>query len=90
MPPGQEQVAIIVDVSESITGIVLHAHRLQYKSATSQSNPSISTGRKVLSILQNHYVERERLYTSKVLLELIYVGLGRGLVVNMSYVPSET
>nr|ODO04236.1 pleiotropic drug resistance protein [Cryptococcus depauperatus CBS 7855] len=54
MPPGQEQVAIIVD----------------YKSATSQSNPSISTARKVLSILQNHYVER----------------LGRGLVVNMPQV----
>jgi hypothetical protein len=31
---------------------------LQYKSATSQSNPSISTARKVLNILQNHYVER--------------------------------
>ncbi|KAK8849803.1 hypothetical protein IAR55_005139 [Kwoniella newhampshirensis] len=53
MPPGQEQVAIIVD----------------YKSATSQSNPSISTARKVLNILQNHYVER----------------LGRGLVVNMPW-----
>ncbi|RSH93066.1 hypothetical protein EHS25_007419 [Saitozyma podzolica] len=53
MPPGQEQVAIIVD----------------YKSATSQSNPSIGTARKVLNILQNHYVER----------------LGRGLVVNMPW-----
>lgn len=53
MPPGQEQVAIIVD----------------YKSATSQSNPSIGTARKVLHILQNHYVER----------------LGRGLVVNMPW-----
>ncbi|WVQ84793.1 hypothetical protein IAT38_006950 [Cryptococcus sp. DSM 104549] len=53
MPPGQEQVCIIVD----------------YKSATSQSNPSISTGRKVLNILQNHYVER----------------LGRGVVVNMPW-----
>ncbi|ORY34576.1 CRAL-TRIO domain-containing protein [Naematelia encephala] len=53
MPPGQEQVAIIID----------------YKSATSQSNPSISTGRKVLNILQNHYVER----------------LGRGLVINMPW-----
>lgn len=31
----------------------------QYKSASAQSNPSISTGRKVLNILQNHYVERE-------------------------------
>ncbi|WWC92632.1 uncharacterized protein L201_007591 [Kwoniella dendrophila CBS 6074] len=53
MPPGQEQVAIIVD----------------YKSATSQSNPSIAIARQVLSILQNHYVER----------------LGRGLVVNMPW-----
>ncbi|ORX37550.1 CRAL-TRIO domain-containing protein [Kockovaella imperatae] len=53
MPPGQEQVAIIVD----------------YKSATSSSNVSIGTGRKVLSILQNHYVER----------------LGRGLVINMPW-----
>ncbi|KAL7425259.1 hypothetical protein Q5752_000947 [Cryptotrichosporon argae] len=52
-PPGQEQVAIIVD----------------YKSATSQSNPSVGTARKVLHILQNHYVER----------------LGRGLVVNMPW-----
>lgn len=41
----------------------------QYKSATSSSNPSISTGLKVLHILQNHYVER----------------LGRGLVVNMPW-----
>ncbi|WWC66048.1 uncharacterized protein I303_108670 [Kwoniella dejecticola CBS 10117] len=53
MPPGQEQVAIIVD----------------YKSATSQSNPSIAVARQVLNILQNHYVER----------------LGRGLVVNMPW-----
>lgn len=53
MPPGQEQVCIIID----------------YKSATSQSNPSVSTGLKVLGILQNHYVER----------------LGRGLVINMSW-----
>ncbi|KAK4689874.1 hypothetical protein P7C73_g228, partial [Tremellales sp. Uapishka_1] len=42
MPPGQEQVAIIVD----------------YASATSQSNPSIGVARQVLNILQNHYVER--------------------------------
>jgi len=53
MPEGQEQVAIIVD----------------YKSATSSNTPSISTGLKVLNILQNHYVER----------------LGRGLVVNMPW-----
>lgn len=39
----------------------------KYKSATSGAMPSIGTGMKVLSILQNHYVER----------------LGRGLVVNM-------
>ncbi|WWD20434.1 hypothetical protein CI109_104910 [Kwoniella shandongensis] len=53
MPPGQEQVAIIVD----------------YKSATSQTTPSVGTARKVLHVLQNHYVER----------------LGRGLVVNMPW-----
>lgn len=57
MPPGQEQVAIIVDVScPTLCG----SADGQYKSATSQSNPSISTARKVLNILQNHYVERER------------------------------
>lgn len=82
MPPGQEQVAIIVDVSpvsfssySSVPMPLLLPKALltpppsheQYKSATSQSNPSIGTARKVLHILQNHYVER----------------LGRGLVVNM-------
>lgn len=39
-PPGVETVTIVVD----------------YKSATSQSNPSIGTARQVLHILQNHYV----------------------------------
>jgi predicted Ser/Thr protein kinase len=51
MPPGVETVVIIVD----------------YKSATSNTNPSISTARQVLNILQNHYVER----------------MGRAIVVNM-------
>jgi predicted Ser/Thr protein kinase len=51
MPPGVETVAIIVD----------------YKSATSNTNPSVSTARQVLNILQNHYVER----------------MGRAIVVNM-------
>ncbi|WOO82131.1 CRAL-TRIO domain-containing protein [Vanrija pseudolonga] len=53
MPENQEQVAIVVD----------------YKSATSSKTPSISTGLKVLNILQHHYVER----------------LGRGLVINMPW-----
>lgn len=52
-PPGQEQVTIIVD----------------YKSATSSTSPSLGKARQVLSILQNHYVER----------------LGRGLVINMPW-----
>ena len=39
-PPGVDTVTIVVD----------------YASATSQSNPSISTARQVLNILQNHYV----------------------------------
>jgi hypothetical protein len=42
----------------------------KYKSATSGAMPSTGTGLKVLSILQNHYVER----------------MGKGLVVNMPYV----
>ena len=50
-PPGQDSICIIVD----------------YKSTTLRTNPSISTARKVLTILQQHYVET----------------LGRGLVVNM-------
>jgi len=53
LPPGQETVAIIVD----------------YKSATASTNPSISTARKVLNILQQHYVER----------------LGRAIVVNLPF-----
>jgi predicted Ser/Thr protein kinase len=57
MPPNVETVMIIVD----------------YASATSQSNPSISTARQVLNILQNHYVER----------------MGRAIVVNMPYVRDE-
>ncbi|KAK0447391.1 CRAL-TRIO domain-containing protein [Desarmillaria tabescens] len=51
MPPGQESLVIIVD----------------YKSTTLRTNPSISIARKVLHILQQHYVET----------------LGRALVVNL-------
>lgn len=52
-PEGQEQVCILVD----------------YKQATSNNTPSVSTGLQALNILQHHYVER----------------LGRGLVVNMPW-----
>ncbi|RXW24539.1 hypothetical protein EST38_g1319 [Candolleomyces aberdarensis] len=51
MPPGQESLVILVD----------------YKSCTLRTNPSISVARKVLSILQQHYVET----------------LGRALIVNL-------
>ncbi|KAI0082133.1 CRAL/TRIO domain-containing protein [Panus rudis PR-1116 ss-1] len=51
MPPGQESVVILID----------------YKTTTLRTNPSISTARKVLHILQEHYPET----------------LGRGLVVNL-------
>ncbi|KAL0951989.1 hypothetical protein HGRIS_008642 [Hohenbuehelia grisea] len=51
MPPGQESVVIIVD----------------YKSTTLRTNPSINVARKVLHILQAHYVET----------------LGRAIVVNL-------
>lgn len=51
MPPGQESLVIIVD----------------YKTATLRTNPSISVARKVLTILQQHYVET----------------LGRAIVVNL-------
>ncbi|KAL4244199.1 CRAL-TRIO lipid binding domain superfamily protein [Abortiporus biennis] len=51
MPPGVESLVILID----------------YKTTTLRTNPSISTARKVLNILQNHYVET----------------LGRGLVVNL-------
>ncbi|KIM88872.1 hypothetical protein PILCRDRAFT_85334 [Piloderma croceum F 1598] len=53
MPPGQESLVIIVD----------------YKTTTLRTNPSISVARKVLNILQQHYVET----------------LGRALVVNLPY-----
>ncbi|KIY72238.1 CRAL/TRIO domain-containing protein [Cylindrobasidium torrendii FP15055 ss-10] len=56
MPPGQESLVIIVD----------------YKSTTLRTNPSISIARKVLHILQQHYVET----------------LGRALVVNLPYLLS--
>jgi hypothetical protein len=42
MPPGQETIALIID----------------YKDSTSAKNPSISTGKKTLNILQSHYPER--------------------------------
>ncbi|KAG8742616.1 hypothetical protein FRC10_001214 [Ceratobasidium sp. 414] len=51
MPPNQDSMVIIVD----------------YKSTTLRTNPSISVARKVLHILQQHYVER----------------LGRAIVVNL-------
>ncbi|KAI8981309.1 CRAL/TRIO domain-containing protein [Trametes punicea] len=53
MPPGQESLVILVD----------------YKSTTLRTNPPISVARKVLNILQNHYVET----------------LGRALVVNLPF-----
>ncbi|KAG7442225.1 CRAL/TRIO domain-containing protein [Guyanagaster necrorhizus] len=56
MPPGQESLVIIVD----------------YKSTTLRTNPSISIARKVLHILQQHYVET----------------LGRALVVNLPMILS--
>ncbi|KAH9947093.1 CRAL-TRIO domain-containing protein [Amylocystis lapponica] len=51
MPPGQESLVIIVD----------------YRSTTLRTNPSISIASKVLTILQQHYVET----------------LGRAIVVNL-------
>jgi len=51
MPPGQESLVIIVD----------------YKTTTLKTNPSISVASKVLTILQQHYVET----------------LGRAIVVNL-------
>lgn len=56
MPPGQESLMILVD----------------YKSTTLRTNPSISVARKVLAILQYHYVE----------------SLGRALVVNLPTILS--
>jgi hypothetical protein len=56
MPPGQESLMIIVD----------------YKSTTLRTNPSISVARKVLTILQYHYVET----------------LGRAIVVNLPTILS--
>ena len=54
MPPGQDSLVIIVD----------------YRSTTLRTNPSISTAAKVLTILQNHYVER----------------LGRAIVVHLPFI----
>jgi CRAL/TRIO domain len=56
MPPGQESLMILVD----------------YKSTTLRTNPSISVARKVLTILQHHYVET----------------LGRAVVVNLPTILS--
>ncbi|GAC71470.1 p-Nitrophenyl phosphatase [Moesziomyces antarcticus T-34] len=53
MPEGVENYAIVID----------------YRGATSQSNPSLSTARAVANILQNHYVER----------------LGRAFVMNVPW-----
>jgi len=53
MPPNQDSMVIIVD----------------YKSTTLKTNPSISVARKVLGVLQQHYVER----------------LGRAIVVNLPF-----
>ncbi|KAH8094696.1 CRAL-TRIO domain-containing protein, partial [Cristinia sonorae] len=54
MPPGQESLVILID----------------YKTTTLRTNPSVATARKVLTILQHHYVET----------------LGRGLVVNLPFI----
>ncbi|KAG2022536.1 hypothetical protein CC2G_000278 [Coprinopsis cinerea AmutBmut pab1-1] len=54
MPPGQESLVIVVD----------------YKSCTLRTNPSISIARKVLTILQQHYVET----------------LGRACVTNLPFI----
>ncbi|KAI0299853.1 CRAL-TRIO domain-containing protein [Russula brevipes] len=56
MPAGQDSLMIIVD----------------YKSTTLRTNPSISVARKVLTILQHHYVET----------------LGRAIVVNLPMILS--
>lgn len=54
MPAGQESLVIIVD----------------YRSCTLRTNPSISIARRVLNILQQHYVET----------------LGRACVVNLPFI----
>ena len=41
-PPGQETIALLID----------------FRNSSSGSQPSVATGRQVLSILQNHYPER--------------------------------
>jgi hypothetical protein len=56
MPEGQDTLVIMVD----------------YRSATLRTNPSISVAVKVLSILQNHYVER----------------LGRAIILNLPFILS--
>ncbi|KAH9854360.1 CRAL/TRIO domain-containing protein [Lenzites betulinus] len=56
MPPGQESVTIIID----------------YKSTTLRTSPSVSVGRKVVHLLQNHYVET----------------LGRGIIINLPFLLS--
>ena len=56
MPPGVDSLVIIVD----------------YKSTTLRTNPSISVASKVLTILQQHYIET----------------LGRAIVVNLPTILS--
>lgn len=87
MPPGQEQVVIIVDVS-TVTGVsrIAMLIRAQYASATSQSNPSIGTARHVLGILQNHYVERASHFVLAQAPRADFIGMGRAIVVRMPYV----
>ncbi|KAF9260883.1 CRAL/TRIO domain-containing protein [Marasmius fiardii PR-910] len=62
MPPGQESLVIIVD----------------YKSTTLRTNPSISVASKVLTILQQHYVEtlgRAIVVRLPMLLSFFYKGI---------------
>ncbi|EEB86670.1 hypothetical protein MPER_16293, partial [Moniliophthora perniciosa FA553] len=62
MPPGQESLVIIVD----------------YKSTTLRTNPSISVASKVLTILQQHYVEtlgRAIVVRLPMLLNFFYKGI---------------
>ncbi|TFK24252.1 CRAL/TRIO domain-containing protein [Coprinopsis marcescibilis] len=66
MPPGQETLVIVVD----------------YKSVTLRTNPSISVARKVLNILQQHYVEtlgRAVVVNLPTLLSFFYKGIERFL-----------
>ncbi|KAL2152181.1 hypothetical protein VTH82DRAFT_5365 [Thermothelomyces myriococcoides] len=59
MPPGQEMVALLINYKTS-----------KSSSRSNYTGPSLSMGREVLNILQNHYPER----------------LGRALIINMPWV----